>query len=228
MPGQARHCPRCGRPAEPLQEICIECGEPLPHRQRPGGWLLPSAAALGVAAAAAAVVLAIGKGDGARSIVAPPLTASTAGTTSPPGATAPSVTPAGSTVTTAGTTDAAAPAATTRPPGATTGAATTSASTRAQGGPALTVWPAGRDGFTVVLASLPQAAGAGSARARALDAAQRGLPRTGVLVSDGFASLHPGYYVVFSGSYATLGEAQRAAAAAQSRFPGAYPRRIAR
>ena len=69
---------------------------------------------------------------------------------------------------------------------------------------------------------------AGQAVARALAAANRGLPQTGVLVSDAFASLHPGYLVIFSGIYATLDEAHRAAAAAQRLYPGAYPRRIAR
>lgn len=58
--------------------------------------------------------------------------------------------------------------------------------------------------------------------------ARGGLPQAGVLVSDAFASLHPGYLVIFSGVYATLAGAQRAAAAAQLRYPGAYSRRIAR
>ena len=58
--------------------------------------------------------------------------------------------------------------------------------------------------------------------------AHAGLLQTGVLRSDDFASLQPGYLVVFSGVYGSLAAAQQAAAAAQSSFPGAYSRRIAR
>jgi hypothetical protein len=49
-----------------------------------------------------------------------------------------------------------------------------------------------------------------------------------VLVSDRFASLHPGYYVVFSGVYDSLEEAQTAVGRVVSRFPNAYAREIAR
>lgn len=98
----------------------------------------------------------------------------------------------------------------------------------APAGPGATIWPAGQDGWTVVIASLPRSTGARHARARAAAVAHAGLLQTGVLRSDDFASLQPGYLVVFSGVYGSLAAAQQAAAAAQSSFPGAYSRRVAR
>ena len=211
------------------------------------GWLVPALATLAVAATAAAVVLAIGRNDGGRSIVAPPLTAnSTAaatrsdaatdtrtapGSTTPrstaPRTTAPRTTASPATTTTRPATTTVRPA-TTMPPPATTTVATSTAATPTTAQRGLVTWPAGATGFTVVVASLPRAVGLARAQARAREAARRGLPQTGVLVSDGFASLHPGYLVIFSGVYATLAAARRGAAAAQGVYPGAYPRRIAR
>jgi stage II sporulation protein D len=88
-------------------------------------------------------------------------------------------------------------------------------------------WPAGRTGYTVVLVSVPASSGLASARAAAAKARHAGLPQVGVLVSSRFATLHPGYYVVFSGFYGRGARAQAAARAAASRYPAAYPRRIA-
>ena len=49
-----------------------------------------------------------------------------------------------------------------------------------------------------------------------------------MLDSNGFASLHPGYYVVFAGVYDSLEEAQIAARRVAARFPNAYARQITR
>jgi len=89
-------------------------------------------------------------------------------------------------------------------------------------------WPA-RNGFTIVLASIPKrGSGRDDATAKAKDALRRGLRDVGILTSDRFSSLHPGYYVVFSGIYASLDEAQTAARRVLSRYPNAYAREIAR
>jgi septal ring-binding cell division protein DamX len=92
----------------------------------------------------------------------------------------------------------------------------------------LASWPA-RDGYTVVLASIP-ARGSGSkdATAAAKAALARGLQDVGVLASARFASLHPGYYVVFAGVYGSLEDAQTAVSRISSKFPNAYAREIAR
>ena len=48
----------------------------------------------------------------------------------------------------------------------------------------------------------------------------------GVLYSSAYATLTPGYWVVFSGQYSTQSEAEAAAASVQGSFPGAYARYI--
>ena len=56
-----------------------------------------------------------------------------------------------------------------------------------------------------------------------------GVPQVGILVSSLYASLHPGYTVVFSGVYATGAAASAALANVHARgFPGAYQARVAR
>ena len=71
-------------------------------------------------------------------------------------------------------------------------------------------WPAGEDGWTIVLATLPQTRGSKPAIARARRARAKGLPGLGVLDSSRYASLRPGYWVVFSGVYASEAEATSA------------------
>jgi SpoIID/LytB domain protein len=87
-------------------------------------------------------------------------------------------------------------------------------------------WPAGRSGYTVVLDSVATSAGLGAARADATRARRAGLPQVGVLVSAEFATLRPGFYVVFSGVYRTAAQAQAAIGAAKAKYPAAYLRRI--
>ena len=91
----------------------------------------------------------------------------------------------------------------------------------------LTLWPAGRRGFTVVLISIPAGAGRALAVARAQAAARAGLPQVGILDSRRYSSLHPGYFVVFSGIYSTSAEATRAQATAAAKgFSASYARQI--
>jgi hypothetical protein len=88
-------------------------------------------------------------------------------------------------------------------------------------------WPAG-NGYTIVLATLPLAQGASAARAQALQALKHGLPHVGILVSSSYPSLQPGYYIVFSGIFPSLQEAQSSLDAAKAFFPSASARPIAR
>ena len=74
----------------------------------------------------------------------------------------------------------------------------------------LALWPRNTDGWTNVLVSIPRLNGRGAAVARAERARQRGLPQVGVLDSSRYASLHPGYWIVFTGIYATEPEAASA------------------
>lgn len=81
-------------------------------------------------------------------------------------------------------------------------------------------WPGG-SGFTAILASLPSEAEAVSTQA---EATTRGLD-AGMLYSSNFSSLRPGYWVVFSGSFADASEAAaRTRRAHELGFVDAYPR----
>lgn len=91
----------------------------------------------------------------------------------------------------------------------------------------LVEWPPGQTGYTVVLASLPESAGRAAAVAAAQKASQAGLTDTGVLNSSDYSSLHPGYWVVFSGILDTLDEARSALDTARGTYPQAYTRQIA-
>jgi hypothetical protein len=218
-------CPRCGSPVEPLQEYCLECGDRLRTpgvvpalaegwrrrlRWYPGDWIWPSLLALVIAvlAASAAILWTREAESAARETLVgdtsqlPTTLATIPPTTAPPAPTVPT-----ETTETTGTTTAT----TSRP------------DTRRR----LVEWPRGRSGWTLVLASLPTSGGRPAATAKATDALQAGLPRVGVLESSRFSSLHPGYYVVFSGVYATLSEAQDAASsAAGAGYGNSYARRI--
>jgi cell division septation protein DedD len=169
----------------------------------PGDWLVASLLLLLVAAGSATAGIVAGRdtetASGPRTIVATSPVVSAP--PSPPAQTQPTTT-AGSPTTKP---KPAAPPPKTRPP----------------------TWPA-RNGYTVVIASIPaRGDGLSEANAKAKEARGRGL-RAGVLESGKFASLHPGYYVVFAGVYGSLEEAERAARAARSKYPNTYAREVAR
>nr|MBA3718642.1 hypothetical protein [Actinomycetota bacterium] len=91
----------------------------------------------------------------------------------------------------------------------------------------LVPWPADKTGYTAVLQSIPVSEGQHAAAAYAKKAANAGLPKVGYLNSSGFSSLHPGYWVVFSGIYSSISAARSNASTASSKgFSGAYPRQI--
>jgi hypothetical protein len=57
---------------------------------------------------------------------------------------------------------------------------------------------------------------------------KRRLPKVGILVSSSYPSLQPGYYIVFSGIFVSLEEAQSSLDTAKAAFPAAYARPIVR
>jgi hypothetical protein len=214
-------CPRCAAPRERDQEYCVECGlhlpplrGPIPALRRgwlrrvgwyPGDWVWISLLTLVVAIAGAAVAIALGSGS-----------SSAASTTS----VAPVPRPAAT---------ATAPLPTAPEP--TVSTRTTTAKTVTQSAPpnGRTAWPPGRNGWTIVLFSYPLTSGAAAAEATATRAAHGGLPEVGVLDSGRFSSLHPGYYVVFSGIYSSAGEAEAALRSVHATgFSSAYTRQISR
>ena len=216
MAAPPESCHACGSPAEPGQEYCLACGSRIVPRRRlssfgrawerrlgryPGDWVWAALLLLLVAAGSAAAGIAAGRDttSGPETIVATSRVV-----------TAPPAPPAPTTPTRVTTTPAKAPAPAPRP-----------SST-------LTVWPA-RNGYTVVLASIPaRGSGLDEARNKAKSARERRVRDVGLLVSSKFASLHPGYYVVFAGVYDSLEDAQLAANRLEGRYPNAYARQIAR
>jgi hypothetical protein len=219
-------CPRCGAPRTHDQEYCLECGLKLPPtsgtlaRVRrswvsrigwyPGDWVWTSLLALVVAAGGAAVAIvattdASSKNTGSTIY----LTSSTVPLTTPTSA---PVTADTSTLPT--------------PPEPPTSTAKPKPKPKPNG---RTPWPAGQTGWTVVLESLPAtSSGRATANARADRAARGGLPEVGILVSSRYSTLHPGYFVIFSGVYDSRSEAESNLRAAQSAgFSSSYVRQIA-
>jgi len=91
----------------------------------------------------------------------------------------------------------------------------------------LIAWPAGRAGWTIVLDSVPSTNGRAGALGEAKQASRLGLSQVGVLDSAQFSSLHPGYFVVFTGVYGTEAAAQSHIIDAHRRgYREPYPRRI--
>jgi hypothetical protein len=221
-------CPRCGTPHEPGQEYCLECGyrlHPAPGlagrlsgawQERfgwyPGDWFWRVLLGLVIAiAGATAAIVVTDPSAQSNTIVAPTGGAPHAPTTAPQTATV--------TLPSVSTAPGPPPTPSTPPPPTTTAPAPGS----------LTNWPAGQGGFTVVLESIPTSAGRALALTRAHAASRAGLPKVGVLDSGQYASLHPGYFVVFSGIYASRGQADAArATAAEKGFRLAYSREITR
>ena len=77
-----------------------------------------------------------------------------------------------------------------------------------------------------MLLSLPQANGRAGGGRQGGEARDGGLRRVGVLDSSRYASLHPGYYVVFTGVFESEPEAASALQRARAVFPAAYQREI--
>ena len=74
---------------------------------------------------------------------------------------------------------------------------------------------------------LDEGDGRGAAVDQARRAASQGLRQVGVLDSSRYSSLHPGYYVVFSGVYSSLSQAQAAVSRARAAgYGAAYARQI--
>jgi len=223
-------CPRCGAAREPEQEFCLECGLKLPPTKGrlagarrtwvkrvgwyPGDWVWVSLLTLLVAIAGAATAIAVTASNSSAQGQVYVATHATVPVTEPtpvPTSTAPT------TVNTATLPSAPEPGTTSpKPkPGASRNGRLS--------------WPANENGWTIVLVSYPKVNGRPAALDTAKRAAKAGLNRVGVLDSSRYASLQPGYFVVFTGVYGSKTDADAAVATArQAGFGGAYSRQIAR
>ncbi len=211
---QHANCPSCSAAVDPNQEYCVDCGSRLPQERpaklvrttvgagrdpRSAGWIVPALLGLVVAILGTGAALAIS--DDAKPEAAPP-------------------TATGGSLTITRALETLTPP---EPP------ATTPAPAPRPARPAVPrtiVWPPRRRGWTIVLLSVPQNSGRAAAAERAEVARRGGLRRVGVLNSSRFASLHPGYYVVFQGVFDSEAEATSVVRRARSVFRPAYVREI--
>jgi hypothetical protein len=225
-------CPNCGAPHDAYQEYCLECGRRLPAMYVGGGgyttvwrrdspiWLWTALFALLLVALVAGTVVALAATDDEKQsepatsipvVSTAPSTTSTVGVITQP----PTITINPPTTSTFSTTTLS----------TTTLGTTTFGTTTTTGGSA--TWPRNKDGFTVVLKSVPTSHGRSQADAAADRARSNGLTQVGVLNSSDYRSMNAGYYVTFTGIYDTQGQADAALPNARSRgFPTAYVREV--
>jgi hypothetical protein len=211
-------CPRCGTARAPRDRYCLACGLKLPVvagtvpalRRRwlrrlgwyPGDWVWLSLASLLVAVAGAAAAIAVT----ARDPHAKPVI-----------------------YTAPGKVAVAEPSGIPVRPRATVNTRTLPKAPEPTVFPKRVIWPANENGWTIVLVSYPKVSGLPTARATVDRAVKANLRRVGVIDSGNYASLQPGYYVVFTGIYASKVDADAAVGTAkQAGFGGAYSRQIAR
>jgi hypothetical protein len=215
-------CPRCGAQRLHDHEYCLDCGLRLPlvtgriaslrrswirrFGWYPGDWIWVALLTLAVAVAGGATAIGITAGDASAN--GPVFTATSRVRVLTPGSVPTGTTP----VDTSTLPTAPEPTTVKRVPR--NGHYT---------------WPANENGWTIVLVSYPKTNGASAARTTAAQAAKAGLARAGILDSSSYASLQPGYYVVFTGIYGSKTDADAAVPTArQAGFGGAYSRQIAR
>ncbi|HLM33994.1 MAG TPA: hypothetical protein VK285_07975 [Gaiellaceae bacterium] len=227
-------CPRCGAPHDRHQEYCLECGARLPGAQIPAAfvrtemwsrdspaWLWAGLLALFIVALVAGAIAAVAATkdeEKGRLVVSTGVgKTATVGTIDPGtetiGSTASIETITGPTTQTIATLD--------------TSTLTTSTTVTTTPSGNIRSWPSGKEGYTVILASVEVSKGRDDAERKANQAIANGLTNIGILTSSDFLTLNPGYYVVFMGVYDTVAGAQSGLATARSRgFPLAYVREV--
>jgi hypothetical protein len=226
-PPDPGRCPNCGAPHDVYQEYCLECGRRLPGAYVGGRyaevwrrdspiWLWAALAALLLVALVSGAVVALAATDDGKS--SEPATSIPVVSTAPSTTSTVAVTPSTITITPPTTTLGTTTFSTTTFGTTTFGTTTTGSNV---------TWPPNKDGFTVVLKSVPTSNGRSQAEAAADKARTNGLSQVGILNSSDFSSLNPGYYVTFTGIYDTESQANAALPNARSKgFPTAYVREV--
>ena len=226
-PAEPGRCPNCGAPHDVYQEYCLECGRRLPGAYVGGRyaevwrrdspiWLWAALAALLLVALVSGAVVALAATDDGKS--SEPATSIPVVSTAPSTTSTVGVTPSTITITPPTTTLGTTTFSTTTFGTTTFGTTTTGSNV---------TWPMSKDGFTIVLKSVPTSNGRSQAEAAADKARTNGLSQVGILNSSDFSSLNPGYYVTFSGIYDSVSQANAALPNARSKgFPTAYVREV--
>jgi SPOR domain len=246
-----RRCPRCGSAMSADQEWCLSCGAAATTEvAEPRGWRVPIVltAAL-LALAIIGIVLAIvALSGGSEKLDTPTPTPTPAAPTpvaptpTPVPTTAPSITPDPNASVTPDpnasitpdpnasvTPDPNAsvtpdPNATTTPVPTTTPEATTTPDTGTSSGDSFggfPGWPGG-SGWTVIIESAGTPSKAESVATKAQSSGQT----VGILKSDDYSSLNPGYYVVFTSKHSSRKAAQDELNGLVSDYPDAYVRQV--
>jgi hypothetical protein len=234
-PSGPPQCPRCGAEHELDQEYCLECGLRLPGPRARGGvfvrselwsrdspaWLWATLLALLLVALVAGAIAAVAatrdenRGANRPARTPEPDMTETVGTIT---GTVP--------LPTTGTTETILPTGPTTVSIPTLTTTTTPTTTTTTSSGSIRSWPSGKDGYTIVLASIETSRGRAPAERRANDAIDYGLPEVGILNSSDYLTLNPGYYVVFTGIYDTLSEARDDLPTARSFQSNAYVREV--
>jgi hypothetical protein len=225
-------CPHCGAVCEPYQEYCLACGERLVEvdygslagwlrNSRPFSgrlWVWPVLACFAVAVLASAFAILAVRGNGTNTLRALGPTIRQTMLTS--------ATQTARSTTSSRNANTPPHTGTTRTTGA-TGSSTIKPSPPPIHSNGLIAWP-GPPAYTIVLASIPVSSGKSGAREKALEALNAGLGDVGVLKSSDFSSLHPGYFVVFTGVYKSQSAAAKhLGAARKAGFDSPYAKRVA-
>lgn len=249
-------CPTCLAAVEPDQQFCLQCGERLgPDGPQPSsplrGRTLPPAS---VIVAAGALLLLLGGFGIAYGFTRGDDDTKAGGTTTGTGASTGAVDVPTLTITdtnqsvptftdvippptTGIPTDTGFPTGTDIPTGTEiptfptdTGTSTPDPDpTDTDPGEEASDWPEGRDAFAVILSSDDtERYTFESITAKKTQAEAKGFSNAGVLNSDDYFTLNPGYWVLFLGPYGSKSSAQAAQAQARaSGYPDAYVRRVA-
>jgi hypothetical protein len=205
----------------PDQEWCLACGAAASTEvAEPRGWRVPIvlAGGLGLLAILGVVLALVALSGGGEKLAPTPTPSPQAAvpTTSPIPTASATVSPLPTESATP--TDTASPTGTTTPePSATPDQGNTGTDT----GSTFTGWPGG-DGWTVIIASKGSQSAAESI---ATEAQGKGLT-VGILKSDDYSSLNPGYHVVFTQKFDSKSAAEDSLSDVQSDYPDAYVRQV--
>jgi hypothetical protein len=205
-------CPRCGAQLAERQDWCLECGAAATTQVLPPpGWGLPAVIvgfAVLLAGAAFALTVTVLSRDSKRSaprtVVAPtPNQAAPSKTKTPPAKSS---------------TTASRPA--TKP--STPAAPAASSATSTQN--AISPWPAGKQGWTVVVRQVRDRA---AAVTRAKQLSKQGVD-TGLLRSSDYPGIDQGFWVVYSGRFSSQAKALAASTKLKKKVPTNYVTHVGR
>jgi septal ring-binding cell division protein DamX len=228
-----RRCPRCGSALAHDQEWCLACGAAAATEvAEPRGWRVPVylTGGLGLLALIGVILVIVALSSGPAKLTpgptpTPPAVASV---TPPPGAGTPTPVPSATAspfATTSpdpGATATASPdPGTTATPEPTTSPEPTATATTEAGTGTFSGWTGGT-GWTIILKSASTQA---DAESTATELQGKG-DDVGILHSNDFSSLNPGYYVVFSGTFDSKKAAQDGLDALASKPSDAYVKQI--